>query len=122
MLDETQRTLAVLHRFNEVFLKHDPSSLADLLGETCFVENSQPAPDGSHHVGRDACIALWSQIATAPGTHFEPESVEAYGEFGLIRWRFVWGQTPADSVRGVNLMRLDKGRIVEARGYVKGGS
>jgi hypothetical protein len=32
----------------------------------------------------------------------------------------VWGPEPMDSVRGVNLMRVRDGRIVEAQGYVKG--
>jgi hypothetical protein len=32
----------------------------------------------------------------------------------------VWGPDRANSVRGVNLMRVRDGRIVEAQGYVKG--
>ena len=116
----SDQTLAVLHRFNDIFLQHDPRGLVDLVAEDCVIENTQPAPDGSRHEGRDACVALWSQIATTPGMRFEPEAVEAFGDFGIIRWRLRWEAGGGGSVRGVNLMRLRDGRIVEARGYVKG--
>ena len=40
-------------------------------------------------------------------------------DHALIFWRYRWGEAPADSVRGVNIMRVTGGQIVEARGYVK---
>ena len=81
------KTAEVLRRFNDVFLSHDPAGLADLVAQDCVIENTNPAPDGSRHVGRDACIALWTGIATAPGTFFELERVAVMGERGLIFWR-----------------------------------
>lgn len=116
---ESVRTEAILRRFNEVFLTHDPAPLQDLVAEDCVIENTQPAPDGSRHEGKAACIALWTEIATMQGAHFEPESIIARGDRGEIRWRLVWGADHASSVRGVNLMRVRDGRIVEAQGYVK---
>jgi ketosteroid isomerase-like protein len=116
---ESLRTDAVLRRFNEVFLTHDPSALHELVAEDCVIENTQPAPDGSRHEGKAACIALWTVIATMPGAHFEPESIISRGDRGEIRWRLIWGFDRASSVRGVNLMRVRDGRIVEAQGYVK---
>ncbi|WP_117193192.1 nuclear transport factor 2 family protein [Rhizobium terrae] len=113
-------TEAVLHRFNDVFLNHDPSALAELVAEDCVIENTVPAPNGARHEGRDACIALWTGIATAEGTRFETESLTAEGEGGIILWRFFWGAGEENSVRGVNLMKVKDGRIVEALGYVKG--
>jgi hypothetical protein len=113
-------TAVILQRFNQVFLDHDPSALQELVAETCVIENTQPAPDGSRHVGRAACIELWTRIATTAEIHFETEEIVAYGDRGEIRWRLVWGKGPGESVRGVNLMRVRDGRIVEARGYVKG--
>ena len=112
-------TSEVLRRFNEVFLTHDPTALARLVAEDCVIENTQPAPDGSRHVGREACIALWTAIATAPGTFFEPEDLSVLGERGIILWRYHWGPGRESSVRGVNLMRVRDGRIVEALGYGK---
>jgi ketosteroid isomerase-like protein len=114
------QTAAVIRRFNEAFQRHDPSGLADLIAPDCVLENSQPAPNGSRHVGRDACVELWSRIATGPGTRFDLEDVIVSGERATILWRFRWGDTDAKSVRGVNLMRVRDGLIVEGKGYVKG--
>ncbi len=55
---ESVRTEAILQRFNHVFLSHDPAALRDLIADDCILENTQPAPDGARHEGKDACIAL----------------------------------------------------------------
>ena len=117
---ESVQTESILQRFNQVFLTHDPAALEVLVADDCVIENTQPAPDGARHEGKAACVALWTQIATMPGAHFEPEGIIARGDRGEIRWRLVWGPDRTSSVRGVNLMRVRDGRIVEARGYVKG--
>jgi ketosteroid isomerase-like protein len=113
-------TAEIMRRFNEVFLRHDPSALRELVAEDCVIENTRPAPNGDRQVGRDACVALWTEIATAPGTYFVLEDTVAMGDRATIRWRFCWGEGEANSVRGVNLMRVRDGKIVEAMGYVKG--
>lgn len=115
----TAQTTDILNRFNDVFQKHDPAVLADLVARDCVIENTVPAPDGARYEGRDACTRLWTEIATAPGTSFDLEDVSVAGDRGVIRWRYRWGE--GQSVRGVNLMRVVAGRIVEAMGYVKGG-
>src|SRR5580692_7186364 len=116
---ESKETAEIMRRFNEVFLRHDPSELKKLIAEHCVIEKIGPAPDGDRCVGRDACIALWEGIATEPGTHFDPEETFAAGDRAIIRWRY-WSNE-GRSVRGVNLMRVGGGLIVEAMGYVKGG-
>ncbi|WP_414639849.1 nuclear transport factor 2 family protein [Arenibaculum sp.] len=68
----------------------------------------------------DACLELWRRIATQPGTRFEPEDVTVMGDRAIIRWRYFWGEGEDGCVRGVNLMRVRDGLIVEAMGYVKG--
>lgn len=113
-------TEAVLRHFNDVFLSHDASALRDLVAADCVIENTVPAPDGSRHEGREACIALWTGIATAPETFFELEDLSVAGNRGIIRWRYHWGEGKENSVRGVNLMTVRDGLIVEALGYVKG--
>ena len=110
----------VLRRFNQVFLDHAPASLAELVDENCVIENIKPAPDGARTVGREACIALWTEIATTPGGFFISEDVIVMGDRGILLWRYHWGPDKTESVRGVNLMRVRDGRIVEALGYVKG--
>jgi hypothetical protein len=84
------------------------------------IENSNPAPNGSRHVGHEACLTLWRHIATTPGTQFDLEDVVVTGENATIRWRLRWGEDEGRSVRGVNLMRVRSGQIVQALGYVKG--
>lgn len=112
------RTAEIMRRYNEVFQRHDPSALAELVAEDCVIENTVPAPDGARHLGREACIGLWSAIATQPGTRFEVEETFVAGERATIRWRYFMAD--GKSIRGVNLMRVAGGRIVEAMGYVKG--
>jgi ketosteroid isomerase-like protein len=113
-------TSEVIRRFNEVFQHHDPSALTELVAADCVVENSNPAPSGSRHVGREACVALWRRIATNAGNRFDVEDVVVSGERATIRWRLRWGEDDSSAVRGVNLMRVRDGQIVEAFGYVKG--
>jgi ketosteroid isomerase-like protein len=115
-----QTTSEVIRRYNDVFQRHDPSALRELIAEDCIIENSNPAPNGSRHVGREACVELWQRIATTPGIWFDIEDVEVIGERATIRWRLRWGDDESKSVRGVNLMRVREGKIVEALGYVKG--
>jgi ketosteroid isomerase-like protein len=115
-----QSTSEVIRRFNEVFQRHDPTALPELIAADCVIENTTPAPNGSRHVGHDACLALWRGIATRPDIWFDTEDVTVAGERATIRWRLHWGEDESQSVRGVNLMLVRGGRIVEARGYVKG--
>jgi hypothetical protein len=113
-------TAEVMRRFNNVFQRHDPAALSELVAPGCVIENTKPAPNGNRLVGRDACVAAWTEIATTPGTYFDLEEVFVAGDRAIIRWRFCWGESEAESVRGVNLMRVADGLIVEALGYVKG--
>ena len=116
---KSKETADIMRRFNNVFLGHDPSELKELVAENCVIEKIAPDSEEDRCVGRDACIALWEGIATEAGTHFELEEVFAAGDRATIRWRYWSGD--GQSVRGVNLMRVSGGRIVEAMGYVKRG-
>lgn len=113
-------TAEVIERFNDAFQRHDATGLADLIAEDCVIENTTPAPDGARHRGREACLALWQSIATTPHTHFDLEDVFVADDRAIIRWRYWWGDGVQNSVRGVNLMRVKDGLIVEGLGYVKG--
>jgi len=118
---QSVRTAEILARFDQVFHSRDPAALDELVADDCVIENTQPAPDGSRHEGKAACIDLWTRIATNPGIWFENECIIARRDRGEIRWRLKWGPEHGDSVRGVNLMRVRDGKIVEALGYVKSG-
>jgi len=110
----------VIELFNAAFLRHEPALLEELVADECVLENTTPAPLGARHVGREACLGVWRGIAEDRAAHFELEDVQVHGEHAHIRWRYFWGTGEADSVRGLNLMRVRGGQIVEGRGYVKG--
>ena len=117
---ESVATERLLEQFDDVFQKRDPSALDRLVADDCVIENTRPAPDGARYVGKQACVALWTEIATNEAIRFERQHIIARGDRGEIAWRLIWGAAPENSVRGVNLMRVRDGKIVEARGYVKG--
>lgn len=115
---QSEKTAEIMRHFNDAFQKHDPSALPDLVAEDCIIENTVPAPDGARHTGRDACVKLWQGIASDRSGRFDLEDVIAAGERATIGWRY-W-RSDGSSIRGVNLMRVRDGLIVEAMGYVKG--
>lgn len=117
----TLSTADAVHRFNRAFVDHEPDLLTDLLDQDCVMEGIQPAPDGERVEGRDACLAFWQALAADRTSQFETEAVEVAGERATIRWRYRFGPGPRDAVRGVNLMRVRDGLIVEALGYSKTG-
>ncbi|TPN01368.1 nuclear transport factor 2 family protein [Mesorhizobium sp. B2-1-3A] len=114
----SSETAEIMQRYNDVFQRHDPSALHELVAEDCVIENTTPAPDGARRAGKAACVELWSAIATGPGTRFDIEETFVAGDRATIRWCY-W-MADGNSLRGVNLMRVAHGRIVEAMGYVKG--
>lgn len=118
---QSSQTLRILQRFNEAFLQHDGSLLEDLIAEDCVMESVEPAPDGTRYVGRSACLQFWQKLANNHDGAFTDEAIVAVDEHGFIRWRYRFGPGLSQSVRGVNVMRVRDGLIVEALGYVKSG-
>jgi ketosteroid isomerase-like protein len=114
-------TAAVIKRFNNAFLQHDPDKLVDLIGDDCVMESAQPAPNGTRYEGYDACLGFWREQIADPNGSFGPEEVVVSGDRATIRWRYRFGVGDENSVRGVNLMHVRNGKIVEALGYVKAG-
>ncbi len=104
----------VIQRFNDVFQRHDPAALDELVADDCAIENV----DGVRHAGKAACLALWRGIATDPALSFTLDEVVIAGEHATIRWRL--SGTGAAVRAGVNVMRVRGGRVVEARGYLQG--
>lgn len=119
MTTENKATLQIIESFHNVFEAHRPDELDDLIGEGCVLENTTPAPDGARYEGREACLAFWKGIASSENLIFAAEEISAMGDRGIIRWRLRWSEHEKDRVRGVNIMRVRDGKIVEALGYVK---
>ncbi len=110
-------TTEIMRRYNQAFLERDPAILEEVIGPDCVMESIQPAPDGTRYEGHDACLAFWAAIIADPVAYFDVEDTMVAGDRAVIRWRFNFGD--GGSVRGVNLMRVRDGRIVEALGYAK---
>jgi len=112
-------TEEVIDRFNRAFQERDVRLLVDIIAPDCVMESVQPAPDGARDEGFDASFRSWKAMIDDTTSRFEVEDVHTGDEWALIRWRYVWGSGPGDSVRGVNVMRVVDGKIVEAAGYSK---
>ena len=108
-------TASVIKQFNEAFLQQAPEKLVDIIADDCVMEGVGPAPDGNRWTGYDECLAGWQALATDPALRFEVEHVDVDGDRAVIRWRL----DADEPFRGVNLMRLRDGKIVEALGYAK---
>ena len=119
MATHTPDVRTVIDRFNEAFQSHRAELLRELVADECVLENTVPAPAGDRHVGREACLAVWQGIASDRNGSFDVEEVRLLEDQALIFWRYRWGEALIDSVRGVNVMRVAGGQVVEARGYVK---
>jgi len=108
-------TATVIRQFNEAFLERAPDKLVDIIADDCIMEGVGPAPDGNVWTGYDECLAGWQTLASDPAIRFDVEQVDVDGERAVIRWRL----SAEESFRGVNLMRVRDGKIVEALGYGK---
>jgi hypothetical protein len=108
-------TETIIDQFNAAFRDRAPDMLVDIIADDCVMEGTGPAPDGNVWTGYDECLAGWQGLATHEDLRFETEHVDVFGEQAVIRWRV----TGAEDYRGVNLMRVRDGKIVEALGYGK---
>src|ERR1044072_630715 len=115
------QTLQIMQRFNQAFLQHDGSLLDGLIAEDCVMESVEPAPDGTRYVGRNACLEFWQKLANNLDGAFADEEIVAMDEHAIIPWGYRFGPGLSQSVRGVNVMRVRDGLIIEALGYVKSG-
>jgi ketosteroid isomerase-like protein len=108
-------TEAVIDQFNTAFRERAPEKLVGIIADDCVMEGTGPAPDGDVWRGYQECLAGWQGLVTDPTMHFETEHVDVDGDRAVVRWRV----TGAQDYRGVNLMRVRDGKIVEALGYGK---
>jgi hypothetical protein len=108
-------TATVIDQYNAAFLERAPEKLVDLIADDCVMEGTGPAPDGNVWTGYDECLAGWQGLASDPAIQFSVEHVDIDGDRAVIRWRV----TGTENYRGVNLMRVRDGKVIEALGYGK---
>ena len=114
---QSNDTADIIRRFNQAFQEHKPEFLKDLVGEDCVMESIQPAPNGTRYEGYDVNLAFWEAMAADRVNRFEVEDTIIMGDRANILWRFHFGD--GGSIRGVSLIRVRDGRIVEALAYSK---
>lgn len=115
----TRATTDVVNRFIQAFRKKDAAAIPGLVGEDCVMEAMQPAPNGERVEGFDANVRFWQAMVSDPHGEFEVEDVFVCGDRAINRWRYRFGEGEDNSVRGVTLIKVRDGKIVEALGYAK---
>ena len=118
MSTPTSATRETIERFNDAFNRHDVDGVMALMTEDVVFENTGPAPDGERYEGQAAVRAFWERFfASSPSAHFTVEELVASDGHCTVRWRYSWGD---GSVRGVDLFRVEDGKVAEKLSYVKG--
>lgn len=119
----SEETLVTVKRFNDAFNGQDLDSLMGLLTADCVFENTSPSPAGTRYQGREAVMQAFEGFFRAsPRAVFTVEEQFACGNRAVVRWLYRWGDD-ADQpgyVRGVDVFRIDEGKIAEKLSYVKG--
>jgi ketosteroid isomerase-like protein len=113
---QSDATAEVVRRFIAAFQDRDAAAVHDLVAPDCVMEAMQPAPDGLRVEGYEANVAFWEAMVADPNGFFEVEEVVIAGDRAINRWRYRFG---ASSVRGVTLIQVRDGKVVEALAYAK---
>ena len=120
---ESAATLAAARRFLDAFGRHDVDDLMAAMADDCVFENTFPPPDGERHVGQTAVRRFWERFFREnPSASFETEEIFAAGSRCVVRWLYRWRSADgsAGHVRGVDVLRVRDGKVVEKLSYVKG--
>jgi ketosteroid isomerase-like protein len=112
----------LIERFNLAFNGHDLDATMAAMTDDCVFDNTYPAPDGTRHVGQAAVRAAFEEFfRSSPSARFDVEEMFAAGDHCVVRWVYTWdGDDPAGHVRGVDVFRVEDGKIAEKLSYVKG--
>jgi ketosteroid isomerase-like protein len=121
--DSETATLAAARRFLDAFGRQDVDGIMAAMTEDCVFENTWPAPDGERHTGQAAVRRFWDRFFREnPSAAFETEEMFAAGPRCVVRWVYRWRGSDGASghVRGVDVLRVRDGKVVEKLSYVKG--
>jgi ketosteroid isomerase-like protein len=110
-------SLAIVEAFGAAWAAHDLDATLALVTDDCAFESTEPAPDGTRHVGRSAIRRAWQPIFDDTEAVFETEEVFAIGDRVVQRWRYSWSD---GHVRGIDVFRTRGGLVAEKLSYVKG--
>lgn len=119
----SQGTLAAVHTFNEAFFRQDIEATMAAMAEDCVFENTYPPPDGTRAEGQAAVRTVFETFFQgSPQARFEIEEIVPLGERCAVRWRYHWLDEAGQPghIRGIDLFRVNQGKVVEKLSYVKG--
>lgn len=109
--------------FNDAFARHDVDAVMAAMTEDCVFENTYPPPDGERYEGQAAVRAFWEQFfAASPQATFAAEDTFAAKDRAVVRWRCQWIEPDGKRghVRGVDVFRVQDGKVAEKLSYIKG--
>jgi ketosteroid isomerase-like protein len=118
----TEQTLAIVHRFNEAFNRHDVDGIMAAMTEDCVFDSTRPPPEGERIVGQAAVRACWEELfRRSPQARFDAEEIFGCADRCVVRWTYHWVKDGKPGhVRGVDIFRIRDGKVAEKLSYVKG--
>ena len=122
-MSKLESAIRIVLEFNEAFNRHDVAGMMKLMSDDCIFENTNPAPDGTVYVGREAVTHFWQDFfRDSPHAHIEIEEAFGLGLGCVMRWRYEWVDAAGKEghVRGVDIFKVKDGLISEKLSYVKG--
>lgn len=116
--NNSEVTLDVVNRFNKATSHHDVDGMMDLMSENVVFESTGPAPDGQKIEGQTAVRKVWEELfQSTPEAKFTAEELFASNDRCVVRWSYDFGK---GHIRGVDIIRVENGKIAEKLSYVKG--
>lgn len=109
--------IETVEAFGSAWADHDLEAALALITDDCLFDNTDPAPDGTQHVGRAAIREAWKPIFDDADSSFTAEETFAAGDRVVQRWVYTWA---TGHVRGVDLFTVRGGLVSEKLSYVKG--
>ena len=91
--------------------------------DDCVFESTSPAPDGQRFAGQAAVRAVWDDFfRSSPDAAFETEDCFAAGDRAVVRWLYRYRSADGQPghIRGVDVFRVQGGKVAEKLAYVKG--
>jgi SnoaL-like domain len=115
----TRTTDEVIDRFNRAFQERDATLLVDIIAPDCVMESVQPAPTApaTRAMTRRSARGRRSSTTSPATSRWRTSTPATSGRSSVGATS--GGPGLDDSVRGVNVMRVVDGKIVEAAGYSK---
>ena len=118
-----ESAMRIVLAFNEAFNRHDVGGMMQLMSDDCVFENTDPAPDGTVHNGKEAVTQFWQDFFhSSPQAHIDIEEIFGLGQRCIMRWKYSWVDASGQKghVRGVDILKVEEGLISEKFSYVKG--